>query len=261
MTKRFLFSVIVLLGFVAGQLDAQEAFEIEVYPYATAVRGEWELETHLNYARLGTTMFDGTVAPTQRQVRMAAELTRGITDHWEVSGYLLAAHRSDAGLEYAGWRLRSRMRAPERWRLPLRVGFGVELVGSRAAYSESPRTLEVIAIFEKRLGPLRLTVDPTFERDLASSAQEDGWEFEPKARAAVDVSRVVTLGLEYYGALGEVGQFLPAGRQVHQFYPSVDLRLGDDFAVNLGVGVGATNAGDRLVFKSRFEIPLGGEKH
>src|SRR2546428_8716962 len=132
MRRRFLFSVIVLLGFVAGQLDAREAFEIEVYPYATAVRGEWELETHLNYARLGTTVFDGTVAPTQRQVRMAAELTRGITDHWEVSGYLLAAHRPDAGLEYAGWRFRSRMREHERWRLTLSLGFGGELVGSLA---------------------------------------------------------------------------------------------------------------------------------
>ena len=253
---RFPLSVMLLLGLAPGRLAPQEPFEIEVYPYMTAGLGEWELETHLNYARLGTTTFDGTVAPTQRQVRLAAELTWGMTDHWEVSGYLLGAHRPDLGFEFAGWRLRSRMRAPERWGLPVRMGFGVEFEGSRAAYSESARTLEVIAIFEKRLGPVQLTVDPTFEHDLAGPATDQGWEFGTKARAAVGVSRAVTLGLEYYGALGEVGEFLPAGRQVHQFYPSVDLRLGDDLAVNLGVGVGATNAGDRLVFKSRFEIPL-----
>src|SRR3989442_14771453 len=61
MTKRFVLSLAALLGLAPGQLAAQEAFEIEVYPYATAARGEWGLETHLNYAPLGTTVFDGTV--------------------------------------------------------------------------------------------------------------------------------------------------------------------------------------------------------
>src|SRR6266568_211006 len=41
---------------------AQDRFEIEVYPYETAARGEWELETHLNYTQVGTTAFDGRVA-------------------------------------------------------------------------------------------------------------------------------------------------------------------------------------------------------
>lgn len=240
----------------APVLEAQEAFEIEVYPYATANRGEWELEAHLNYSQRGTTVFDGAVAPTQHQARFAAELTRGITAHWEVAGYLLAARRPDVGIEYAGWRLRSRVRAPETWRLPVNVGLSIEYEGTRAAFSESRRTLEITPIFERSFGALRLTVDPAFERDLGGETEDRGWEFEPRARGAVGVSRVVTLGLEYFGALGEVGEFLPAGRQVHQFYPSVDLRLGPEFTVNAGVGFGATNAGDRLVFKTRVEIPM-----
>ena|SRR2546425_6214781 len=235
---------------------AQDRFEIEVYRYQTATRGEWELEAHLNYTSLGTTAFDGQVAPTQRQARITAELTRGLTDHWEVSGYLLAARRPAAGLEFAGWRLRSRLRAPESWRLPVRVGFSAELEAARAAYSESPTTLELVAVFEKQIGPLQLDLDPALERDLGGPAVADGWELEPRARAAVAVSRTVTLALEYYGALGHVGAILPGEAQVHQFYPSVDLRLGEELSVNFGVGVGATSVGDRLVFKSRFEIPL-----
>src|SRR2546430_8082184 len=47
------------------------------------------------------------------QWRFAAEVTRGITDHWEIAGYVLGAQVPGMGLEYAGWRLRSRMRAPE----------------------------------------------------------------------------------------------------------------------------------------------------
>ncbi len=72
----------VILGVFAllasNPLSGQEHFEIAVYPYATAHRGEWELEGHINYASRGTSSFAGTVAPTQGQWRFAAELTRGI---------------------------------------------------------------------------------------------------------------------------------------------------------------------------------------
>src|SRR5438034_1358553 len=140
------FGIVCVLALVAGSpLSAQEAFEISVYPYATAHRGEWEVEGHLNYSSRGTRAFAGSVAPTQ--------------------------------------------------------------------------------------GPVR------------------EFEFEPKARAAVDISRTLTLGAEYYGSLGET-------RRWHQFYPTANLRLGDDLALHLGVGFGTTAAADRLVFKTAFEMPL-----
>src|SRR5216683_1653009 len=93
--RRLLIRTSGLLGVVAllhnHPLSAQERFDISVYPYATAHRGEWELEGHLNYANRGTTAFDGSIAPRQGQVRFAGELTRGLTNHWEMSAYLLAA--------------------------------------------------------------------------------------------------------------------------------------------------------------------------
>src|ERR1044071_708106 len=114
---RFLLVACAVLVF-GSPLWAQEAFEIAVYPYATAHRGEWEFEGNVNYSRRGTTAFDGMVAPRQGQVRFAAELTRGISDNWEVAGYLLGAQGPDLGFEYAGWRLRSRFSAPPAWRRP-----------------------------------------------------------------------------------------------------------------------------------------------
>src|SRR3989475_7322908 len=96
----------VLSGFANAPLPAQEGFEIAVYPYATAHRGEWELEGHVNYAGRGTRTFDGSIAPRQGQVRFAGEVTTGLTNHWEVSGYLLAAQVPSLGVEYAGWRFR-----------------------------------------------------------------------------------------------------------------------------------------------------------
>jgi len=252
---RVLSRVVGLLGvltvFLDHPLSAQERFDISVYPYATAHRGEWELEGHLNYASRGTSGFAGSVAPTQGQWRFAAEVSHGITDHWELAGYVLGAQVPGLGLEYAGWRLRSRLRAPASWGLPVNVGFSAEYETARPAFSESARTAELTAVFERRFGSLQLIADPTFERDLAGPEHE--WEFEPRARAGVDVNKALTLGFEWYGSFGETSQH-------HQYYPTADWRFGDDMTLHLGVGFGGASAGDRLVFKTRFEMPLAGEK-
>ncbi|HWC75027.1 MAG TPA: hypothetical protein VG454_13915 [Gemmatimonadales bacterium] len=243
---RRIFGLLAVLAiFGSTSLTAQESFEIEVYPYRTAHRGEWEVEGHVSYISRGTTTASGSVAPTDGQVRFAGEVTRGVTDHWEVSGYLLGAQVPDFGFEYAGWRLRSRLRAPEGWRLPVNVGLALEYETAKPTFSESARTFELTAIFERRFGDLQLIADPTFERDLEGPEHE--FEFEPKARAAVDVSKRLTLGMEYYGSLGE-------SSQTHQFYPTMDLRLPSDLSLHFGVGFGATNTGDQLVFKSRIEL-------
>src|SRR5438034_11528839 len=66
---RAVLAVFSLFAALPGRGVAQDRFEIEVYPYETAARGEWELETHLNYTQVGTTAFDGRVAPTRSEER------------------------------------------------------------------------------------------------------------------------------------------------------------------------------------------------
>src|SRR3989475_8912527 len=256
-----LHTAVLLLGTVwpIPRAVAQDPFEIEVYAPETAPRSKWELETHLNYIARGTTAFDGSVAPSEHQVHLSFDLTRGLTDHWEVTAYLLSAYRPGSGVEYAGWRIRSRVRLPEAWRLPVDLGLAAELEFSPAAYDESTAGLEIRPIFEKRIGRLQLQFNPVIERSLAEhdTSGDAEWEFEPSGRVGVAVSKVVALSVEYYGKGGLFGSTLPGSEQVHQFYPGVDLKLGDDVELNVGVGFGTTAAGNRLVFKSRFEIPLG----
>lgn len=257
MRIRTAFMVAVTACGAAPCLDAQDSFEISVYPAATVTRGEWELETHLNYTARGTTAFDGSVAPTQRQTHLTFEVTHGITADWEASVYVLSAYRPGAGAEYAGWRLRSRVHAPARWKLPLDLGFSAELEAPRPAYGGASPTVELTPILEKRFGDWRLGLNANFERDLGegeAGGGEEGWEFEPGAIVAYRVSSVATAKLEYHGAFGELGSPLPGSAQVHQFFPGADLRLGDEVTLGLSVGVGTTSAGNRLVFASRFEF-------
>jgi hypothetical protein len=251
--------LLVGLAMAPGAALAQDPFEIEVYDYTTAARGTWELDSHLGYIARGTLVPDGVVAPTEHQAHLALELTRGITDHWEVAGYVLAAARPGVGVEYAGWRVRSRLRVPESWGLPVAVGFGAELELAPAAYDENAVGLEIRPIFEKRLGRVLLDFNPIFERGLhgRDTTGAGGWEFQPSARLGVTVSRRVDVSLEYYGKTALVGTAVRSNEQVHQLYPGVDLKLGDDTVLNLGVGFGTTTAGNRLVFKARCEVPLG----
>ena len=251
--------VLALAAALPRAARAQDPFEIEVYDYATAARGEWELDTHLGYIARGTRVADGTVAPTEHQAHLALELTRGLTDHWEVAAYLLAAARPGVGGEYAGWRVRSRVRLPESWGWPVAVGLGAELEFAPAAYDENAVGLEIRPIVEKRLGRVRVDLNPIVERGLRGrdTASAGGWEFQPSARLGVTISQLVDVSLEYYGKTALLGTAVRATEQVHQLYPGVDLKLGDDLVVNVGVGFGTTTAGNRLVFKARGELPLG----
>jgi hypothetical protein len=238
---------------------AQDPFEIEVYGHETAARGEWELETHLNYTARGTTTYDGGIAPTEHQTHLALELTRGLTDHWEVAVYALAAHRPGTGVEYAGWRVRSRVRSPESWRLPIDLGLGAELEFPTAPYDENAAGLEIRPILARRFGRVEVRFNPIVERGLRGrdTSSASGWEFKPCARVGATVSRAVVVSLEYYGKTGFWSITLPSNERVHQFYPSVDWIFGEDRILSAGVGFGTTSAGNRLVFNSRLEVPLG----
>lgn len=240
-------------------LAAQERFDPEVYSSDTEPRGAWELETHLSYTASGTRTFDGAVVPTEHQSRLALEVTRGITDIWEVSGYVLGATGGATGPEFAGWRVRTQVRAPAGWRLPLGLALAAELGRPEPAFSEGSWTLELTPVLEKRWGGVVFGLNPSVERDLQGPEAADGWELEPGARIAVDLSRHVTLEVQYFAALGHLKDPLPLKAQVHQVMPGITMHLGDDIGLSLGAGIGTTSAGDRFVLTSRFEMPLGGE--
>lgn len=231
---------------------AQDPFEIQVYEYATVPKGRWNLETHFNYTARGVKVFEGTVAPTERQAHLTFELTRGITDYFELAGYLVLARQAGDGPDFAGWRLRPRVRLPERWNLPLLVSLSAEVGFPQDAYEEADATLEIRPVLERRIGRVALDLNPVIGRALKGPGSEEGWDFEPGGRLGVTVSPQLDLSVEYYGAYGPVKDFLPAAQQVHQFFGGGDVQLNANMVLNLGVGVGATSAGNRTVLKARL---------
>jgi hypothetical protein len=231
---------------------AQDPFEIQVYEYATVPAGKWNLETHLNFVHRGTTAFEGLVAPSERQTHLTFELTRGITDWFEMAGYLVMARRAGEGPEYAGWRVRPRVRVPESWKLPVGLSLSTEVGFPTDEYESADVTLEVRPVIEWKRGRFALDVNPVVGRALSGPGSGDDWDFDPGVRLGWATTRRLDLSLEYYGATGSVFDPLPAKEQVHQFFPGGDFQVTENIVFNFGVGFGATDAGNRVVSKMRL---------
>jgi hypothetical protein len=237
---------------IATVARAQDAFEIQVYEYETIPKGKWNLETHINYIGKGTKFFEGTVAPMNNQFHLTFELTRGITNLYEIAGYFLTAHRPGAGYEFAGWRFRNRVRAPKSWGLPVDLSVSAEFGFPQKQFEENPVTLEIRPIIEKKFGRFQFDINPILDRALSGPGAKDGWILEPCMRLGYTLNKWLDPSLEYYSELGPLTDLLPPDKQAHQFYPGGDLKLGTNTVVTFGVGFGMTNVRNRLIYKIRI---------
>jgi hypothetical protein len=237
---------------------AQDPFEIQVYEYQTVPKGLWNLETHLNYIGRGTKQYEGPVAPTNNQFHATWELTHGLSQYFELAGYLVSAHSAVGGAwDFVGCRVRPRFRLPEDW-LPFKFSLSTEVGFPRRRYEENSATLEIRPIVEKAWGRLQLDVNPVVGRALRGPGTREGWDFEPALRLAYTVRRRFEPSLEYYGSTGRVFSPLPRDEQVHQFFPGADIQISQNIVWNVGIGVAATPAGNQLVYKMRIGWLFGG---
>ncbi|HEY9431281.1 MAG TPA: hypothetical protein VI260_07455 [Blastocatellia bacterium] len=249
---RWLFLMMATWALLATIAHAQDQFEIQVYEYETVPKGRWNLETHINYIGKGTKFFEGPVAPTNNQFHLTFELTRGITNLFETAAYLLTAHRPGAGYEFAGWRFRNRVRAPKSWKLPVDLSVSAELGYPQKQYEENSETLEIRPIIEKKFGRFQFDINPILERALRGPGTKEGWILGPCMRLGYKLNKRLDLSMEYYSDLGPLTDLLPPDRQAHQFYPGGDLKFGENTVVTFGVGFGATQVGNRLIYKIRI---------
>ena len=250
----------VLLGLLAAALYGQDSFEIQVYEYETVPKGMWNLETHLNYIAKGTTAPEGTTAPTNNQIHLTYELTAGVTNYFEMAGYLVAARPVGGNFfDFAGWRLRPRLRLPENW-LPVKVSISGEVGFPDHKYEEDKTTLEIRPIVEKNLGRWQFDVNPVIARALRGPGKSEGWEFEPCLRIAFKATSRFEPSFEYYGSTGPLRSPFQLDEQAHILYPGADIQLNENIVWNVGVGVAATPAGNKLTYKMRLGWMFGTRK-
>lgn len=257
--SRVFATAVLVLSLGAGTGMAQDPFEIHVYEYETLAPRRFTFETHLNYVGVGSHRAEPPVAATNRQFHMTFELTAGIHETFSVGFMQLNGRRPGSGLEYAGWRVLPHFYAPEKWKLPVKLGLVTEFSFQKSLYEENTRRVELRPIIEKSFGTFQIDLNPVFERALHGPGTRTGWNFEPAARIAYRPQSRFSPSLEYYSATGPFPTELPVHEQIHQFLPGGDWKIAKDIVWSFGVGVGATATGNRLVYKSRVEIEFGRE--
>ncbi|HEX3927168.1 MAG TPA: hypothetical protein VHW65_04165 [Gemmatimonadales bacterium] len=177
------------------------------------------------------------------------EASTGLTSWAELGAYVFASKMPDGGLQVVGGSARLRVRAPLEWKLPVDAGLSVEVEHEGASYSPNTLTLEIRPIFDRSAGRWYVSLNPTIERTLRGAGVTAGLGFSPSGKLSCDLNRVVSAGVEYYGAFGQLGSFAPPLERLQQFFGVVDLHTGAAWEINGGLGVGTTPASSHLVAK------------
>ncbi|MFZ0890380.1 MAG: hypothetical protein WA005_18220 [Candidatus Binataceae bacterium] len=241
---------------VGAQVDP---WEFEVYPYATEPRGMIELETDNAVIANGHSEGgNGTAAGTFRSQGMwynGYELTYGFTDRIEAAAYLNLAQPSGKGLWWAGDKFRLRGRLSDEERLPVNLGWYVELEWHKTPqFDDADLELELKPIIEKDFGPFSLVANPVFEKVLAGTGHNQGFEFGYRDGAYYRWMRYLSPGVEFYGGAGLMDGLDPVSEQQHYIFPVLWGELPHGIEYNFGPGFGLTRGSDHVVMKFNLEL-------
>jgi hypothetical protein len=230
-------------------LMAQDNYEIQVYGADTVEPHSTMVEFHTNWTAQGEKNVVNGVRPTNHAVHETIEITHGWNDWFETGFYIFTSARSGDGWDWVGDHVRPRFRIPEKWHWPVGLSLSNEIGYQRHSFSPDTWTWEMRPIIDKKIGPCYLSFNPTIDKSLHGDNAGLGFEFSPNAKVSYDFSKVVAVGLEYYGSLGPIGSFDPIAEQQQQFVPAVDLNVSPDWEINFGVGWGVTRSTDHLIIK------------
>lgn len=246
---RYLLLLTGVVFIFAVSASAQENYEIQVYGSETIAPHHTMFELHSNFTFQGTKEVVNGVLPTNHALHETIEITHGWNSWFETGFYIFTSSRSGNGIKWVGNHIRPRVRVPEKWHWPVGVSLSAEIGYQRPIFAEDTWSMELRPIIDKELGRWYLSFNPTVDKSFHGLNKDKGWEFSPNFKVGFDVTKKVTVGVEYYGALGPFSGFDHVRDQGHQIVPSIDLNLSPDWEFNFGVGVGVTQGTDHLLVK------------
>jgi hypothetical protein len=248
---RILFSCLITAAvlLLSTFAHAQGNYEVQVYGYDQVEAHHTMVELHSNFTFQGSkSTLDGTL-PTNHQLHETIEITHGFTDWFETGFYIFTSAKSGQGVQWVGDHIRPRVRIPTKWKWPVGLSLSNEIGYQRAKFSPDTWTWELRPIVDKQIGRWYLAFNPTFDRSFHGPGVKDGFVFSPNFKAAYDLNKKISAGIEYYGSVGPAIGFAPIDEQQQQILPAIDLNLSPKWEFNFGVGVGVTRSTDHLLAK------------
>jgi hypothetical protein len=236
-----------VLALAPRAAHALDAFEIQVYDGTADAARTAGLELHVNGVPNGQTTAPAPELPPNHQIHLTLEPSYGLTSWWELGAYLQTAV-VDGSYDFAGVKLRSKLVTPPGWSARGRLGVNVEVSWLPARFEADRWGLEVRPIAAWDVWRLHFAVNPIVDVSLATGTTS----FEPALYALYEVRGVVSLGFEYYAALGPFTGFSALHDQEHYLFEVVNLLAVHKFELNAGFGAGLTDASNALVAKAIF---------
>ncbi len=231
----------------------QDSFEVQVYESDIVPVGQYELDMHNIFVERGGSSWEGTVAPANHQEHFAFEFTRGMTDNFEMGSYILFAHRPDGTTQFAGFRLRPRVKAPDDWNLPVGLSLSTEIGFPQLQYEPNHVTLEIRPIVDKTVGRWKFDINPIMTFAFSGPEAAQGMGLEPEGMIAYEIiPDQFRLMVEYYTALGPARHLLPHDEQTQMVYPKLEYAFSRFFVINAGFGEGLTKVSDSLTWALRL---------
>jgi hypothetical protein len=229
--------------------------EIQVYADELDDPGQFGLELHLNYVLKGAKepAFAGEMQSHHR-LQATPEFSYGLTKSLEAGLYLPAAMSADGNLYGNGLRFRLKYVAPREDGARFFWGLNGELGYSARRVSESRAGFELRPIVGYRDQDWLVSFNPILNADLSAGFSRAP-NFEPALKVARRTAANVHAGLEYYGEYGPLHHLLPAAERAHYLYAVVDLES-KGYDINVGIGRGLENAGDKWVAKAIVAFPF-----
>jgi hypothetical protein len=241
--------LLLLVVFLTLKLKAQENYEIQVYGSETVEKGHTMVELHSNYTLNGSKTTSGPELPTNHVVHETIEITHGWTTWFETGFYIFNSIGNDGRTAYVGSHIRPRVAAPDSWKWPVGVSISTEFGFQKAAFDANTCSLEIRPIVDKKWNKLYISLNPTVEKSFAGPDANLGLIFSPNVKGSYDVSKVVALGLEYYGSTGPFFHYYTYQQQEHQLFVATDLNFSANWEFNAGVGYGFTSSTDKAIVK------------
>ncbi|WP_183565978.1 hypothetical protein [Mucilaginibacter sp. SP1R1] len=240
---------LLILVFSFLNLKAQDNYEIQVYGSETVEKGKTMVELHSNFTINGSKTVTNGELPTNHVEHETIEITHGWTS-WFETGFYFFNSIGDAGRSaYVGSHIRPRVAAPQSWNWPVGVSVSTEFGFQKSAFSANTSTLEIRPIVDKKWNKLYISVNPTLEKSFKGPDENRGFTFSPNVKGSYDVTKVVALGLEYYGSTGPFFHYDAFKQQDHQLFVATDLNFDPQWEFNGGIGYGFTSSADKAIIK------------
>lgn len=246
--KTLILTLLLTFSFLLAA-RAQDNYEIQVYGSETVEKGRTMVELHSNYTAVGFKATEDGQLPDNHEVHETIEITHGWTPWFETGFYFFNSIGSEGRTAYVGSHIRPRVAAPLSWKWPVGVSISTEFGYQKRAFSSNTCTLEIRPIVDKKWNKIYVSLNPTLDKSFAGPDENRGFIFSPNVKGSYDITKVVALGLEYYGSTGPFFHYDPFQKEVQQLFIATDLTTSPDWEFNGGVGTGFTSNTEKAIFK------------